>query len=155
MSWWKIQLPKIRWPRIPMRITKPRPTVLAMDLGGTFFIWQCCVALGANEDVLPIAAGWIGSMLVRLLDILKDDEDEVATLRINIIVGAWAAGAFALFLCHQYADHTSLMVPVMTAFAAAYGAVTSKLINNENELADAFKGGSSSSDSGCRYPGGE
>lgn len=138
--------------------TAPRPTALFVDGLGTLVIAACSIILisaaGENDDlsdVFPIGAAWVGAMIARAMDVLKDSPDEIPTVRWNIIGYATIAGGFLVGLTVMFRNYPQAVVPALTGFGGLYGAIGSKIVNNENALAEGFEA-SSSSAGGCRYP---
>ena len=145
-----------------IKITAPRPTALIVDVWGTIVIALCSLILvlagtarSDPADILPIGAAWIGALIARALDVLKDSPDDVPLLRLNIVVYAITAGLFLIALTLLFRQYPQIVVPTLTGFGALYGAIGSKIVNNENAIMDGFADASGSSSSGCRYPGGD
>ena len=142
---------RIRLPRI--EVTRPRPTVLFLDTWGTIVIALCCVVLYKHGDVLPIVGAWLGVLIVRMLDILKDEPDDVPSFKTNIaFIAVLAGGMLVFFVDLAAAKYAKTLIPLLTTFTTAYAVVPGKIVNNENAMAAAIKAGNENGAGGCRYP---
>lgn len=135
-----------------LKLTALRPTVMLMELLGALTIMGACIILGGNPETAPVVAAWLGSLLARLREILKDSPDDRPTFRSNILLGGLIACAVMITATWLWRDHAAVLIPILTGFAAAFGQIILKQVNNEDSsaLQDAFN--ADAAGEGCRYP---